>query len=130
MRTPPTIEVLLVEDHADIRRFLRKMIETYDDLAVVGEATNGEEAILLAAKLKPAVVIMDVNLPGLNGVQATTLIKLQSPFTAIVCLTVDPIGNEKAMTIAGAAAIVNKGEVFEALHPAVIQAVKGIKHPV
>jgi DNA-binding NarL/FixJ family response regulator len=106
------------------------MIETYEDLTIVGEARNGEEAILLAAKLKPHVVVMDVQLPGLNGVQATTLIKLKSPFTAVVCLTVDPLGHEKAMTIAGAAAIVNKGEVFRALYPAIIKAVKLVKNPV
>jgi hypothetical protein len=55
---------------------------------------------------------------------------LKSPFTAVVCLTVDPLGSKKAMTIAGAAAIINKGEAFRALYPAIIQAVKLVKNPV
>jgi DNA-binding NarL/FixJ family response regulator len=125
----PKIEVLLVDDDPDVRCLLREMIETYEDLTIVGEATDGEEAILLSAKLKPSVVIMDVQLPGLNGVQSTTLIRLKSPFTAVIALTVDPLGHEKAMRIAGAAAIVNKAEVFRALYPAIINAVKLVKHP-
>ena len=81
------IEILLVDDHTPIRKLLREIIETYGDLSVVGEAANGEEAMLLAAKLKPAVVIMDTHLPVLGGIPATTLIKLNNPFTAVIGLT-------------------------------------------
>ena len=66
------IEILLVDDHPLVRRILRKMIESYGDLKVVGEAVNGEEAVLLAARLKPAVVIMDIHLPILSGISAST----------------------------------------------------------
>ena len=66
------IEILLVVDHPHVRRILRELIETYDDFMIVGEAINGEEAVLLAAKLKPAAVVMDIHLPVLSGVPATT----------------------------------------------------------
>ena len=124
------IAILLVDDHAHVRKLLREMIETYDDLRIVGEAVNGEKAVLLAAKLKPAAVVMDVHLPVLNGVPATTLIKMNNPFTAIIGLTAgDPHEDEKAMTIAGAAAVINKSDVLHALHPAIVNAVKRIKNP-
>jgi DNA-binding NarL/FixJ family response regulator len=124
------IKILLVDDHFDVRRLLREMIETYDDLTIVGEAVNGEEAVLLAAKLKPAAVVMDIHLPVLNGVPATTLIKMNNPFTVVIGLTAgDPHEDEKAMTIAGAAVVIDKGQVMHALYPAIVDAVKRVKNP-
>jgi DNA-binding NarL/FixJ family response regulator len=87
--------------------------------------------VLLSAKLKPAAVAMDIHLPVLSGVPATTLIKIANPFTAIIALTAgDPQEDAKAMTIAGAAAVINKSEVLDALNPAIIDAVKRMKNPV
>ena len=63
---PGPIEILLVDDHHYVRRLLPEIIETYKDLSIVGEAVNGEEAVLLAAKLKPAAVVMDIHLPVLS----------------------------------------------------------------
>jgi DNA-binding NarL/FixJ family response regulator len=124
------IEVLIVDDHPHVRQVLRQLIETYHDLKIVGEAVNGEEAVLLAAQLKPAAVVMDIHLPVLNGVPATTLIKLNNPFTVVIGLTAgDPREDEKAMTIAGAAAVINKSEVLHALYPAIVSAVKRVKNP-
>ena len=125
------IEILLLDDHPLIRRILRKMIESYGDLKVVGEAVNGEEAVLLAARLKPAVVIMDIHLPVLSGISASTLIKVNNPFVTIIALTAGgPCQDEQAMTIAGAAAVINKDDVLHALRPAILNAVKRIKTPV
>lgn len=125
------IQILLVDDHAPVRKLLRELIETFDDLQIVGEAANGEEAVLLATKLKPSVVIMDIHLPVLSGVPATTLIKLNNPFTTVIGLTAgDPQEDEKSMIIAGAATIIDKGEVLRALHPAIVEAVQRVKHPV
>ena len=125
------IEILLVDDHPQVRKLLREVIETYDVLRIVGEAINGEEAVLFAAKLKPAAVVMDVHLPVLNGVPATALIKRNNPLTAIVGLTAgDPHEDEKAMTIAGAAVVINKSDTFHALYPAILNAVERVKHPV
>jgi len=126
--TSGLIEVLLVDDHPDVRRLLREMIETYEDLIIVGEAVNGEDAVLLASTLKPAVVVMDVHLPVLSGVAAASLIKTHHPCIAIIALTAgDPRDEEKAMTIAGAASVINKADVLHALHPAIVDAVKPVK---
>jgi DNA-binding NarL/FixJ family response regulator len=124
------IEILLVDDHPYVRQLLREMMETYDDLTIVGEAVNGEEAVLLAAKLKPAAVVMDIHLPVLNGVPATTLIKMNNQFTVVIGLTAgDPREDEKAMTIAGASAVINKSDVLHALYPAIVAAVQRVKNP-
>jgi DNA-binding NarL/FixJ family response regulator len=125
------IEILLVDDHPLIRKLLRKIIESYHGLSVVEEAVNGEEAILLAAKLKPDVVIMDIHLPILSGLAASTLIKANNPFVTVIGLTAGgPLQDEKAMILAGAAAVINKDDVLNALHPAILNAVKEVKHPV
>ena len=125
------IDVLIVDDHAHVRQVLRQLIETYDDLTIAGEAVNGEEAVLLVAQLKPTAVVMDIHLPVLNGVPATTLIKMNNPFTVVIGLTAgDPREDEKAMTIAGASTVINKSEVLHALYPAIVNAVKQIKKPV
>lgn len=125
------IEILLVDDHPHVRKLLREMIETYDDLTVVGEAADGEQAVLLAAKLRPSAVVMDIHLPILGGVPATTLIKLNNPFTAIIGLTAgDPNEDEKAMTIAGATAVIDKGTAMHALYQAIIDGVYRVKAPV
>lgn len=125
------IEILLVDDHPLVRRLLRRMIESYNDLRVVGEAVNGEEAVLLAARLKPDVVIMDIHLPVLSGISASTLIKVNNPFVTVIALTAGgPCQDEKAMTIAGAAAVINKSDILHALRPAILNAVKRVKTPV
>ena len=125
------IEILLVDDHPLVRRFLRDLIEKYDDLRIVGEAVNGEEAVRLAASLKPAVVIIDLHLPILSGIAASTLIKVNNPFVTVIALTAGgPSEDEKAMIIAGAAAVINKGDMLHALRPAILNAVKRIKTPV
>jgi DNA-binding NarL/FixJ family response regulator len=125
------IEILIVDDHPHIRKALCEIIETYEDLRIVGEAVNGEEAVLLATKLKPAVIVMDIHLPVLGGVQAATLIKVNNPFTAIIALTAgDPSKDTKAMTIAGAATVLRKDQLWDALYPAIVDAVKQVKNPV
>ena len=109
-----------------MRRLLREMLETYADLTIVGEAETGEDAVTQAAQLQPAVVIIDIHLPTLNGIQATKLIKLRSPFTAVIGLTAgEPRDTEKELILAaGGAALINKAEVFEVLHPSIQEAVR------
>jgi DNA-binding NarL/FixJ family response regulator len=125
------IKVILVDDHPLIRKLLHKIIDSYDDLSVVGEAVNGEEAVLLAARLKPDVVLMDIHLPVVSGISAATLIKVNNPFVTIIALTAGgPRHDELAMTFAGAATIINKDDVLNTLHPAILNAVKQVKHPV
>ncbi|HEU5335636.1 MAG TPA: response regulator transcription factor [Terriglobales bacterium] len=68
---PEKITVLLVDDHALVRRGFRHMLEDHDDMAVVGEAGNGDDAVRLAQQLKPRVIVMDCALPGMSGLAAT-----------------------------------------------------------
>jgi DNA-binding NarL/FixJ family response regulator len=81
------ITVLLVDDHGLVRRGFRRMLEDEVDMEVVGEASDGEESIKLAKKLKPQVVVMDCALPGMNGLQATRQIIEHSPDTAVLMLS-------------------------------------------
>lgn len=119
------IDVILVDDHPVMRQLLRELLESHDDLTIVGEAGNGEDAVTEVTKLQPSVVIVDITLPTMSGIQATGLMKLRSPFSAIIGLTAGVQGHtEKAMLAAGAVAIIDKAEVFEALYPAILQAVR------
>ena len=87
MATPKTIRVLLVDDHALVRRGLTTFLNAFDDLELAGEAGSGDEAIRLCAQLQPDVVLMDLMMPGMNGVTATRLIAGQQPGPQIIALT-------------------------------------------
>jgi len=80
------IAVLLVDDHAVVRQGLRALLEAEWDIAVVGEAENGREAVALARKTVPDVVLMDVAMPGLNGAEATRQILKSLPSTKVLVL--------------------------------------------
>ena len=81
------ITVLLAEDHTVVREGFRKLLELEDDLEVVGEAQDGRQAVALAKKLRPAVVVMDIAMPLLNGLEATREILKAVPGTRILILT-------------------------------------------
>jgi DNA-binding NarL/FixJ family response regulator len=81
------ISVLLVDDHALVRRGFRRMLDDDEALEVVGEASNGAEAVRLAARLNPQVVVMDCQLPEMNGLEATRKILAAQPETAILMLS-------------------------------------------
>ena len=81
------ISVLLVDDHSLVRRGFRRMLEDEADLQVVGEASDGEEAIKLVRSLGPRVVVMDCALPGINGLQATRKILQLAPDTLVLMLS-------------------------------------------
>ena len=81
------ITVLLVDDHSLVRRGFRRMLEDDEDMQVVGEASNGVEAIRLAEELKPKVVVMDLSMPELDGVQATKEILKHVPGTEVLILS-------------------------------------------
>jgi DNA-binding NarL/FixJ family response regulator len=84
------ISVLLVDDHALVRRGFRRMLEDEPDIAVVGEASDGEEAVKLAQKLRPRVTVMDCALPGMSGLLATKRILEILPDTAVLMLSMHP----------------------------------------
>jgi NarL family two-component system response regulator LiaR len=81
------IKILLVEDHVIVRESIRQALERVDNFIVVGEAGNGEEALLMAKTHKPDVVIMDISMPKINGIEATRQIKAYNPSTIVIVLT-------------------------------------------
>jgi DNA-binding NarL/FixJ family response regulator len=84
---PDKISVLLVDDHSLVRRGFRRMLEDEPDMNVVGEASDGQEAVQQAQLLKPQVIVMDCALPEMNGIQATRRILEFAPQTLILMLT-------------------------------------------
>jgi DNA-binding NarL/FixJ family response regulator len=81
------ITVLLADDNGGVRREFRKILELEDDLQVVGEAKDGQEAVALAKKLRPALVLMDITMPLLNGLQATCQILKAVSNTKVLMLS-------------------------------------------
>lgn len=82
------VRVLLADDHKIVRDGLRLLIDGQPDMQVIGEAGNGREALLCTKTLKPDVVVMDLSMPELNGLQATAMLKAEHPQVKVVALTV------------------------------------------
>ena len=81
------IRVLVVDDHAILRDGIRSILESQEDIIVVGEASNGEEALEFAGNLLPDIVLMDISMPKTNGLEATRLIKERYPQVKVLILT-------------------------------------------
>ncbi len=82
------IKVLIVDDHPLVREGLVKILSMEDNIQVVGEAENGEHAVELAFKISPDIILMDINMPVINGIEATKMIKGQRPEIEIIALTI------------------------------------------
>jgi CheY-like chemotaxis protein len=119
------MQVLLVDDHAMMRQGLRSVLDAYDDIQVVGEAGDGMEAVRLVGELRPRVVVMDINMPKMNGIEATEQIKLRYPDTIVIGISVN-VGDDNSAAIrrAGAATLVTKEAAVEQLYNAIQEAVK------
>jgi PAS domain S-box-containing protein len=117
------VGVLLVDDHAMVRQGLRSVLEGYADVAVVGEASNGEEAVAMTDRLCPALVLMDINMPKMTGVEATARIKARHPEIVVIGLSVQA-GHEShlAMLKAGATRLLTKEAAVDELHHAILHA--------
>ncbi|WP_170006503.1 response regulator [Bacillus fonticola] len=81
------IQLMLVDDHAILRDGLRNLLEVEEDIQVVGEAVSGEDAVSKMKECQPDVVLMDINMPKMNGVEVTGLLKKQYPSTKVLILT-------------------------------------------
>lgn len=114
------VRVLLVDDHTVIRQGLRVLLEGHQDIIIVGEASSGEEAVAAVGRLQPNVVLMDINMPKMNGIEATAVIKRHFPNMTIVGLSINADrGNREAMIQAGAAILFTKEASIEELYQAI-----------
>jgi DNA-binding NarL/FixJ family response regulator len=103
-----------------MREGLRAVLTGYDDVELVGEAGDGEEAVALVHRTRPEVVIMDINMPRMNGIEATAKIKLLYPHITVIGLSVNADGeNQTAMLQAGAAILLTKEAAVERLYGAI-----------
>ena len=122
------IRVLLVDDHTLVRQGLRSALEAYPNIDVVGEAGDGEEAVVSAAKLKPAVVVMDINMSKMDGIAATRLIKTHHPEIVVVGLSVNATDYYlDAMQKAGAFEVLSKDSAVDTLYGAIQRAVAAVQ---
>ncbi|GAA2350971.1 response regulator [Streptomyces violaceusniger] len=120
MADPGRIRVLLVDDHQVVRRGLRTFLQVQDDIEVVGEASDGEEGVARAEELRPDVVLMDVKMPGLDGIEALrTLRGLDNPARVLVVTSFTEKRTVVPALRAGAAGYVYKDVDPEALARAI-----------
>ncbi len=131
--SPKKIRIVIADDHKVVREGTRELLQKENDLEVVGEAGDGEEAVELVKDLKPDVVIMDVAMPRLNGIDATKQIKAIEPSTAVLALTAYEYDQYVfALLEAGAAGYLLKDvrgqEVIEAVRA--VHAGESVLHPV
>lgn len=104
------IRVLLVDDHRMVREAIRSLLKSVQTIDVVGEADNGAEAIACIGKLNPQVVVMDINMPKMDGLVATKLVRRHYPNVAVLGLSVTEDSYHKsAMEKAGAFRVMTKG---------------------
>lgn len=118
--SPHTISVLLVEDHALTRIGLKTVLKRTDDIQVIGEATNGEEAVSQAEALKPDVILMDVGMPIMDGIHAARIIIEKDPNIKVIMLTQhDNDGDILASLSAGASGYCLKDVAPDRLYTAI-----------
>lgn len=115
------IRILLVEDHAVVRAGLRVLLSSDPDMVIVGEAENGLQGVALTQELRPDVVLMDISMPDLNGIEATRRIKKSCPDIAVLALTMHEDDQYFfAMLAAGASGYVPKraapNDLIAAIH--------------
>nr|MBA2486623.1 response regulator [Nitrospira sp.] len=119
------LRILLADDHAMMRQGLRSILETYHDLSVIGEAADGEAAVELAQVLRPDVIVMDVNMAGMDGIEATRRIKAEWPAVTVVGLSVSTRSQvESRLLEAGASCYVSKEAAGDQLYGAIMESVQ------
>ena len=115
-----SIRILLADDHKIFREGMRSLLEKEPNMVVIGEAGNGKETVKLAQELLPDVVIMDITMPDLNGIDATQQLKTKTPHTHVLCLSQHSERNfVLAMFEVGAAGYLLKDSAFDELTRAI-----------
>jgi DNA-binding NarL/FixJ family response regulator len=123
------LRILLADDHKIVREGLRTLINSQPDMQVVGEAANGKEVLVKARELKPDVVVMDLSMPELNGLQATERLKIERPEMKVVALTAhEDEGYLRQLCKVGAAGYVLKRSAGDELVKAISEVAKGGVH--
>ena len=121
------IRVLLVDDHPVMRLLISSVLEEEADIAITGEAADGKEAIDKARQLRPDLILMDLSMPGIDGIEATHIIHSELPHIRIIGLSLHQEENRTTkMLEAGAATFVCKDQLFEKL----IAAIRQVSSPV
>lgn len=115
------LRVLIVDDFDRVRSELRSLLDLTDSVTVVGEAVDGQEAVHLAGELVPDVILMDLEMPGVNGFDATRQIKSRTPAPHVVILSVHArLVEQEAAHAAGADEFIVKGADYKALIDAIL----------
>ncbi len=124
MQADGPIRVLVVDDNAALRLVVQSLLRRHAGLEIVGEARNGDEALALIGQVAPHVVVMDINMPRMNGVETTRCITMRYPGVIVIGLTLnDDVATTSTMYDAGASAVVQKERVLEDLRQAIFNAV-------
>jgi len=122
------IRVLLADDQAMVRQALRRALQDYPNIEIVGEASDGEQAVEAATKLVPSVIVMDISMSKMDGITATRLIKAQYPQIAVIGLTFLYEHHQiHAMQQAGAFEVIAKDKAVTELYSAVQRAIAAIQ---
>ena len=112
--------LLLVDDESMVRGILKQILRTYPDMELVGEAATGYEAVAAVERLQPDIVVMDIRMPGLDGIAAAREIRDKYPHVKIIGLSEYAYGyNSDAMEKAGAVGVYQKSMALEELYPAI-----------
>jgi len=126
------IRIAIADDHPLLREAMRNVLEQHEDMEVLGEASDGEEAVKLSSELKPDIIVMDIVMPKLNGIEATRQIRKVSPTTAVLVLTAyDDDRYVMGLLEAGAAGYLLKSARGEVLAKAIraVYAGESVLHP-
>ena len=123
------IRVLLADDHALVRKGFRRLLEDYPDITVVAEASTGTEAIALCTSHRPDVVVLDISMPEMDGLQAATEIRKGNPAVAILILSMHADGAyQRSARKAGAAGYLLKSSAELDLYTAIVGVARGEQH--
>jgi DNA-binding NarL/FixJ family response regulator len=113
-------KVLIVDDDMRFRRFVKELFSSEEDLQIIGEAADGQGAILMAKELEPDLVLMDITMPRMNGLDATRRLKKIMPELVVIILTIHDLDQYREAALAsGASAYVLKKTMMEELIPAI-----------